>query len=143
MQSKSLNRSDSDVDVKENGRFLTNVLRANAIFSTVSGLLVIFFADSIAQLIGLANPMILVGLGITLLPFAFFVYKVSAMEVVNSKLVWVIIELDALWVLGSAILLFANVVPFTTMGKWSIGLLAEVIAIFAILEYVGLRKAQK
>ena len=141
MQSRSL--ESSNVSVQENARFLRNVLRGNAIFSTVSGLIVLFFAESISQLIGLGNPMILVVLGIGLLPFAFFVYKVSAMETLNYKLVWAIIELDVLWVVGSVILIFSNLVPLTTAGKWSIGLLADAVAVFAILEYVGLRKAQK
>ena len=141
MQTKSL--ESSQVPVQENGRFLRNVLRANAIFSTVSGVFVILFAKSVAQLIALENPLLLIALGIDLLPFAFFVYKVSAMETLNSKWVWVIIEMDILWVVSSVVLLFSNIVPFTTAGMWMIGLLAEVVAIFAVLEYVGLRKAQR
>ena len=141
MQSKSL--ESSNVIVRENGRFLRNVLRWNALFSTLSGLFVLFFAETVAQLIGLANPMILVVLGIGLLPFAFFVYQVSAMKTLNYKLVWTIIVMDVMWVVGSVILLFSNLLPLTTVGKWSIGLLADVVAIFAILEYVGVRKAQK
>ncbi len=140
MQSKSLTSSDV---VQENGRFLRNVLRANAIFSTVSGFFVVVFAKSIAQLIGLENPLLLVGLGIGLLPFAFFVYKVATMPTVNTKLVWVVIELDSLWVVGSVLLLLSNIVPFTTTGKWIIALLAEMVAIFAIFQVVGLRKMKR
>lgn len=143
MQSKSLEGTMVNSGVEQNGRFLRKVLKANAAFSTVSAFATIFFANSIAQWIGLNNATILVGLGIVLLPFAFYVYKVATMETLNSKLVWVIIELDLLWVVGSAILLLSNVVSLTTAGKWSVGLLADVVALFAIFEYVGLRKAQK
>lgn len=143
MQSKSLESLNVKVNVQENGRFLRNVLRANAIFSTVSGLVAIFFAEAIANLIGLENASLLVGLGVALFPFAFYVYKVATMEVLNAKLVWVIIEMDVLWVGGSAILLLSSFVPLTTVGKWSIGFLAEIVAVFAVLEYVGLRKTRK
>lgn len=142
MQSKSLDHSDSGVGVKGNGRFLQNVLRANAIFSTVSGLVFIFFASSLATLLGIVNPMILAGLGVLILPFALYVYKMSTMDALNSKLVWVIIELDTFWVAASAVLLLTNLVPLTTAGKWVVGLSAAIVAVFAILEYVGLRKAK-
>lgn len=142
MQSKSLEHSDDGVRVGENGRFLQNVLRANAIFSTVSGLVFIFFARSLAELMGITNSMILVGLGVLILPFAVYVYKISTMETFNSKLVWVIIELDLLWVVASAVLLLTNLVPLTTAGKWTVGLSAAIVAVFAVLEYAGLRKAR-
>ena len=139
MQSKSL---EKDSRIMENGRFLKNVLRANAIFSTVSGLVFILFAGSLASLLGITNSLVLVGLGAVILPFAIYVYKVSTMDTLNSKLVWVIIELDVLWVVASAVLLLTNLVPLTLAGKWVVGLTAEIVAVFAILEYVGLRKAR-
>jgi len=141
MQSKSLHNSDRDASVKENGRFLANVLKANAVFSTVSGLIFIFFASSVAHFIGLENPVFLIGIGVTILFFSVYVYKVATMDTLNTKLVWVIIELDILWVVGSVILLLTNIVSLTTLGQWAIGLTAEIVAVFAILEYVGLRKA--
>ncbi len=143
MQSKSLDHSNEGVGVQENGRFLRNVLRANAIFSTVSGLGFIFFANALAQFIGLTNPLVFVGMGILILPFAIYVYKIATMQTLNTKLVWIIIELDTFWVICSAILLLTSVVPLTTMGKWAIGLSAEIVAVFAVLEYVGLRKLRR
>ena len=65
------------------------------------------------------------------------------METLNTRLVWVIIVLDVLWVVASAVLLFSHVVPLTTAGKWMVGILADVVALFAIFEYVGLRKLRK
>ena len=144
MQSKSLDRSDDGAGVGENGRFLRNVLKANAIFSTVSGLMFILFASSLASLFGsTTNPMIFVGLGLVILPFAIYVYKISTMEALNTRLVWVIIGLDTFWVVASAVLLLTNIVPLTTMGKWMIGFSAEIVAVFAILEFAGLRKLRR
>ena len=54
MQSKSLDGTMVNSDVKANGRFLRNVLKANTMFSTVSGLVAILFANSIAPLLGLS-----------------------------------------------------------------------------------------
>jgi hypothetical protein len=70
------------------------------------------------------------------------VYKIATTAVLNSKLVWLIIVLDVSWVITSAVLLLTDLVPLTTTGQWIIGLLAEIVAVFAVLEYVGLRKTR-
>jgi hypothetical protein len=50
------------------------------------------------------------------------------------------VVLDILWVLGSIILLFGGSLPLTLAGKWTIALLAEAVATFAILQTIGLRR---
>lgn len=144
MQSKSLNHLDKETRAKENGRFLRNVLKANAVFSTVSGVVFILFANNLAALLEPAiSPVVFVGIGLVILPFAVYVYKIATMEVVNARLVWIIIALDVSWVIASAALLLTDLVPLTTTGKWVVGFSAEIVATFAVLEYVGLRKMRR
>jgi len=50
---------------------------------------------------------------------------------------------DLLWVVGSAVLIFTNLVPFTTNGKWAIAIVADIVLAFAIVQFVGVRKARK
>ena len=64
------------------------------------------------------------------------------MDTLNSKLVWLIIGLDTSWVIVSFFLLVTNLVPLTVTGKWIVGLSAEIVMVFAVLEYVGLRKVR-
>ena len=48
--------------------------------------------------------------------------------------------LDVLWVLGSVALIFSNQIPLTVAGKWAVALVADVVALFAVLQYVGVRR---
>jgi hypothetical protein len=50
---------------------------------------------------------------------------------------------DLAWVIASAGLIFANLVDFTTAGKWAIAILADVVLVFAIVQFVGLRRLAK
>ena len=53
-----------------------------------------------------------------------------------------ILLMDIAWVVGSALLLFTGWVSFTTAGWWAVLLVADVVALFAILEFVGIRRLQ-
>jgi ABC-type multidrug transport system permease subunit len=44
---------------------------------------------------------------------------------------WIAVILDAAWVIGSYPLLF--VVPFSTSGKWVVGMVAEVVMVVALM----------
>ena len=55
---------------------------------------------------------------------------------------WEVIALDVLWVLGSVLLIFTDLVPLSIGGKWTVALIADIVALFAILQYVGLRRQQ-
>ena len=139
MQSQAIEKS-----IEQNKtHFLRRVLRANAIFSTLSALIVILLANPLAAFIGIPDPLALYILGIGLLPFAWFVNQTSRQEELNEQFVKLILILDLLWVGGSYLLIFSGIVPFTTAGKWIVGLLAEVVFIFAILEFIGLRRLGK
>ncbi|MFQ5695930.1 MAG: hypothetical protein ACE5HB_08070, partial [Terriglobia bacterium] len=54
--------------------------------------------------------------------------------------VWLIIALDVLWVAGSFGLLASPPPEMTTGGKWAIGMVADVVGVFAILQFIGLRR---
>lgn len=128
------------IDQKDNAQFLRRVLRANAIFSTLSALGVLLFADPLTTLLGVPEPLVLYVLGLGLLPFAWFVYQTGKQDVLNNRHVNLFLVLDILWVAASYLLIFSGFVPLTTAGKWLIGLLAEVVFIFAVLEFIGLRR---
>jgi ABC-type multidrug transport system permease subunit len=54
---------------------------------------------------------------------------------------WIAVVLDAAWVIGSYPLLF--VVPFSTSGKWVVGIVAEVVMVFALVQWLGIRRVRK
>jgi hypothetical protein len=49
--------------------------------------------------------------------------------------------MDLAWVIGSYPLLL--IVPLSTGGKWVVGIVAEVVMIFAIAQWVGIRRIRR
>jgi hypothetical protein len=129
--------------VDDKGRFLRRVLQGNAAFSTISGLGVAVASRPLAEFIGLAYPLALVIIGIGLLPFAAFVFGATMKDRIDRRQAITIIAMDLSWVIGSAIILLANWPPLTVAGKWTVGLLAEAVFTFAVLQMIGLRRLNK
>lgn len=124
--------------------FLRNVLYANAIFSTLCAALFLLDSGPIAIFLGwpLVWPIVIIGVG--LLPFALLVYKTARNLPQGKRLVWLIFEMDLLWVVASIVVLLMQwPTSTTTGGRWAIGIVAEIVALFAILEYIGLRRLKE
>jgi hypothetical protein len=119
---------------------LRKALIGNATFSGLSGSIFLLASESIATFLGVENPLILTITGIVLIFYAPFLVWLANQNPDPRFLVWLVIELDILWVIGSAVLIFSNLIPLTVPGKWAIAILADTVAIFAIVQYVGLRK---
>ncbi len=127
----------------EKDKLLRYTLRGNAAFSAVSGVIAILAAAPIAAFMGLASPLILLVIGVGLLPFAFLVYKVSTMTAVKPLFAKEILALDLLWIAGSLAILLVDWPPLTTNGRRLVAVLADIVAVFALLEFVGLRRLQQ
>ena len=127
----------------ESNKLLRYALRGNAAFSAVSGVIAILAAAPIAAFMGLASPLILVIIGVGLLPFAFLVYKVSTMTAVKPLFVKEILVMDLLWIVGSMVILLVGWPALTANGRWLVAVLADSVAVFALLEFVGLRRLQR
>lgn len=122
--------------------FLQRALLGNAAFSGVSGLVMVLAAGSISEFLGLGNPVILVITGVLLLLYMPILVWLATQSPVPGHFAWEVIALDLLWVIGSLVLIFTDLVPLTTGGKWAIAITADIVALFAILQYVGLRRQQ-
>lgn len=126
----------------ERKTFLQRTILGNAAFSGVSGLLMFLAADTFSQFLGLSNPLIMTVIGIVLLLYMPFLVWLSNQSPVPTWMAWLVIELDVLWVIGSLILVFTDLVPLTAAGKWTVAITADIVTVFAILQYVGLRCQQ-
>jgi len=124
----------------DKSNFLRRVLQANTATSTLMGILFIGLSGTVASFLGLASPAIIVVLGIGLLVFAAGVYWASTQNPTHRQHVLIIFLLDVAWVVGSTIILLTNVIPLTTEGKWAVLFAADAVAVFAALEYYGLRR---
>lgn len=123
-----------------NTTFIRNVLKANALFSGLSGIAFLVGAKPITLFLGLTNPLILTVTGVLLLLFAGDLFFLATRKNVAPKFVVAVIVADALWVAGSIALLATNLVPLTIGGKWAVGIVAAIVALFADCQYFGLRK---
>lgn len=124
--------------------FLRHALQGNALFSLLTGTAFILAAESIARFIGEEIPNIIVFvIGLGLLPFGYMVYRLTAQTAVSPKAARSVTIMDVCWVIGSIVLLAVGWSLFTTAGRWFIGLQAEAVATFALLQIIGLRRLQK
>ncbi|MFC1975261.1 hypothetical protein ACFLXQ_02555 [Chloroflexota bacterium] len=130
----------TNVKQTNSSTFVRNVLKANAVFSSLSGGAFLVAAKPMAAFLGLSIPAILIITGILLLIFAADVFYLATRKTVNPKGVVAVIVADALWVIGSVILLVTGLVPLTVEGKWAVGIVAVMVAVLADLQYYGLRQ---
>jgi len=126
---------------KERQQLLRRALLANASFSTISGLVLVFAQRWVVRLLGLPETIDLSTLGISLLVFAAILVLFARKNPIKLLDAWIAVILDAAWVIGSYPLLF--VVPFSISGKWVVGIVAEVVMVFAFMQWLGIRRIRK
>lgn len=124
-----------------NERLLRRTLTANAGFSLLSAVVMIVAAGPLARLLGPAVPTWLVAaIGLAIVPFAVGVWWAARRTVLRRAEVMVIFAMDLAWVAVSAVLLLALPELLSVTGRWLVGLVALVVADFAVLEYLGMRR---
>lgn len=121
--------------------FLRRVLLADAAASAATGLLMLFGAGVLEQYLGLPRSLLLYA-GLGLLPFAALVAYLATRENLSRKGVWAVIICNAVWVAESVLLLFSGWVEPTRLGQAFVIAQALVVALFAEVEYFGLRKSR-
>lgn len=117
-----------------NNKKLSLALKANAFFSTFSGLALIFFHQQLAVWMNIPMPKILLGIGIILLGFALLVYKTATADIIDPKKVKFIILQDWLWVIGSILLIATQAFGINQTGCIVIGVVAVIVADFAFFQ---------
>ena len=122
-------------------KLLRMALLGNAIFSTMSGLTLLAAEKPVVQILGLPGGTQLFSLGVGLLVFALILILFARKAPIKPSNAWIVVILDVAWIIGSYLLLF--VAPLSTSGKWVVGVVAEVVLIFALVQWLGIRRIQK
>ncbi len=123
--------------------FLKKALYANAIFSGISGLDFIIFNTQITNFLGWSTNSLIPVIGVGLILFAIFIVMVARAYKPNPALVKTIIASDVAWIVLSCVVIFlpiTNLLGLTTGGKWAVAILADIVLIFAVLQFLGLRR---
>lgn len=122
---------------------LRRAMRANALFSGLSGLVSLGMARPLAEFTGLETAAVFVGLGIVLILFAVDLWWLAGRERLNPRFGQMAVILDLLWVAGSWAIVLSGWPPLTVAGKWLVALLAELVFVFAVVQAYGLYRLSK
>ena len=121
--------------------FLKRALLANGTFSLVSGTVLIVAAKPLAELFGLFIPGVLIGVGASLLVYAAALFRNALSETVCQTEAFLAVVLDAAWVVGSGVLIFAGLL--SKAGNWTVAIIADIVLFFAVLQFYGIRRMRQ
>jgi len=121
-------------------RFLRMVLLADAATCLASALLMIFGSTVLGNLLEMP-PKLFSYAGISLLPFTAGLAYMMSRERLLPSVVWTVIVLNLLWTADSFLILATGWVTPNELGYVFVGGQALAVAMFAGLEYAGLKKA--
>lgn len=120
--------------------FLRFALLADAVASGVLGLGMAALAGPLSSLLGLPTALPRY-VGMLLIAWAAAVLWIGSRAQPSRGAVWAVIGLNALWAVDSVLLLLTGWIEPTTLGLVFILFQAAAVAVFAELQYVGLRRA--
>lgn len=120
--------------------FLRRVLYADVATCVATGLLMTLGAGLLEQFTGLPAGLLRYA-GVSLFPFAALLVYLATRDHLSPPVVWAVIVLNALWTVDSLLLLLTGWVAPTEVGYAFVIAQALGVAMFAGLEYLGLRKA--
>lgn len=124
----------------DNATLLRRALLGNAVFSGVSGLALALAAGPLASLMGLPSPLILIVVGLGVLGYAAIVFRISTRPSISRAEAIFTVIADSSWVVGSLVLLLTGWVSFTPTGKWLVAIAADIVAVFALMQFIGFRR---
>ena len=120
--------------------YLKRALTIDALMTGATALLLLVAAGVLARLLAVPEPLLRYA-GIALVPFVVFVAIIARRPVVPRATVLTIIGLNVAWVAASVWLLLGGRIQPNALGYAFIIAQAVAVALFAEIQYVGLRRA--
>jgi len=117
---------------------LKTALLSNAIFSAVSGTMLLFLSHPVADLIGVGDALIYQAVGGGLLGFAAFVAWTGTRKPIDIFGAALISVADGLWVVGTALLIILGMGVLQPMGVAALLVVACVVAFFGVRQLQGI-----
>lgn len=116
--------------------FLRYVLIADAVASGSTGALMIAGAGFLSGLLSIPGGLLFEA-GLLLVPYVLFVLWTATRRVIPVRPVWLIIACNALWTLGSIILLLGWIQP-NALGHAFVLIQALAVGLLGFAQYLGL-----
>ncbi|HEX2034237.1 MAG TPA: hypothetical protein VHS99_08635 [Chloroflexota bacterium] len=123
------------------GRLLRLALQVDAVVTGAFGVLLLGAGPLLAGLLG-TPPALLLVLGPLLIAYAAGIWITGTRRHVNRSAAWSAVGLNALWVVGSVLAVTAGWFSLTVLGTAFILAQAVMVALFADLQFLGLRRAR-
>ena len=118
---------------------LRKALAANAEFCMVSGLGMAVFSRQAGGWIGAPTAVVLI-VGLSLIPWGALLWYFSRRDAIRRAEAWTALAGDEAWVIGTLILVLGFPTALNASGNAVAVLVALVVAVFAVLEFVGIRR---
>jgi hypothetical protein len=119
---------------------LRSALLADAAASAATGLLLVLGGDLLRDLLGLPGALMHYA-GLSLISFAALVAYAATRQQPMRPLIWAIAAYNALWMIGSFVVLASGIVTPTWLGEAFVIVQALAVGALAALQYAGLKQA--
>lgn len=126
---------------RDGGRLLRLALRLDAVASGALGVLAVAGAPALDELLG-APAAVLRWTGAFLVGYALALALLAARRHVPRPAAWAVVGGNAAWVLGSIGAAVVGRDPLTALGTGVVLAQAAAVAVFADLQWLGLRRAR-
>jgi hypothetical protein len=127
--------------VRDGGRLLRFALRLDAAGSGALGVLGLAAAAPLADLLG-TTAGALFGIGAFFVVYALVLLPLAARPVIPRAAAWAVVLGNTVWALGSICAVVAGRDELTTLGVAVVLAQAAAVAVFADLQWLGLRRAR-
>lgn len=123
-------------------RFLRRVVQADLLVSGAAGALQLAAAEPLARLTAI-DAGFLRGAGWVLMGWVAFLAWTLTRRAINAPLAWTLIGVNAAWVAASVLVWLEGAIAPNALGATYVLAQAVVVAVFAELQYFGLRRQQR
>lgn len=127
---------------EERDGLLRLALKLDAVASGALGALSLIAGTVLDDLLGIPLAL-LVPVGLFLLAYAAFIWVVGTRRRINTTAAWVVISLNLVWVAYSVVVVLVGPFPLTDSGVAFVLAQAAAVFLFADLQFLGLRRAQR
>lgn len=121
---------------------LRRATQLDAVATAAVAALLIAAAAPLSQWLHLPQNLLL-GAGLLLVPYVAFLGWLLSRERISTAQAWAMIAINACWVIDSALLLVSGWVSPNALGVAFVVAQALAVAVFAELQYFGLRRQQR
>src|SRR5262245_9977983 len=121
--------------------FLRRSLQLDGVATALTGAILLVAAHPVSEILGIPAPGIAHGVGGFLLLFgAALLWHASHQNLSRGEAMLTVVA-NAAWVAGSIAVVVAG--PLTALGNLAVGVVAVAVALFAVLEAVGIRRLRE